>query len=396
MSLAITSIGLSHVGDADGTPLAGDAIVCQGGVITWIGPTSEVEVDAHDVVIDAQGAGVVPGLIDSHVHTTFGDYTPRQNTVGFLDSYVHGGVTRAISASEVHVPGRPSDPEGVKALAIAAQRAYEHYRPGGMTVHGGSVILEPGLTYDDFAYLREQGVWLAKGGFGAVKSPLDYVPLVRDARKAGIVVNVHTGGGSIPGTLERMDAESLLEINPNVSFHANGGPTAMLAADNERLVRESDMALQLVMAGNLRSSLDLCRLAKEYGQEHRILIASDTPTGTGVVPLALWHLAAELVSLGGLTWQQAIASMTGQVADVYGLAAGRLEFGRPADLLILDAPLGSVGENWAEALEAGDVPGVCAAITDGVVRFTKSRNTPAARRSVSVSGVVGGSSVGGH
>lgn len=396
MSVAITHIGLSHTGDAAGTPLAGDAVVCADGLVSWIGPSEEVDQDAHDVVLDARGAGVVPGLIDSHVHSTFGDYTPRQNTVGFLESYVHGGVTRAISASEVHVPGRPTDPEGVKALAVAAHRAYEHYRPGGMRVHSGSVILEPGLTYEDFRWLREQGVWLAKGGFGAVRSPLDYVPLVRDARRAGIVVNVHTGGGSIPGTLERMDAASLLEIDPNVAFHANGGPTAMLPGDNERLVRESGIALQLVMAGNLRSSLDLCRLAREHGQEHRILIASDTPTGTGVVPLALWHLSAELVSLGGLTWRQAVASMTGHVADVYGLDAGRLEVGRPADLLVLDAPLGSAGDTWAEALEAGDVPGVCAAVTDGAVRFTKSRNTPAARRSVGVRGVIPAAAPGGH
>ncbi|GAA4738264.1 amidohydrolase family protein [Nocardioides endophyticus] len=396
MSLAITSIGLSHVGDQAGTPLAGDAIVVDGGTIIWIGPSVEVDLDAHEIVVDARGAGVVPGLIDTHVHSTFGDYTPRQQTVGFLESYVHGGVTSAISASEVHVPGRPSDPEGVKALAVAAQRAYRHYRPGGMKVYGGSVILEPGLTYDDFAYLREQGVFLAKGGFGAVTSALDYVQLVADARRAGIIVTVHTGGGSIPGTLERMDAEALLKINPHVSFHANGGPTAMSAADNERLVREGEMALQLVMAGNLRSSLDMCRLATEHDQLHRILIASDTPTGTGVVPLALWHLAAELVSLGGLTWQQAIASMTGQAADTFGLDSGRLEVGRPADLLVLDAPLGSVGETWAEALEAGDVPGVCAAITDGVVRFTKSRNTPSARRSVSVTGVIPAPMAGGH
>ena len=86
-----------------------------------------------------------PGLIDSHVHITFGDYTPRQRTVGYLESYVHGGVTTAISASEVHVPGRPRDVEGVKALAVAAQRCFADYRPGGMRVIAGSVILEPGL-----------------------------------------------------------------------------------------------------------------------------------------------------------------------------------------------------------------------------------------------------------
>ena len=56
-------------------------------------------------MIDADGMTAIPGLIDSHVHVTFGDYTPRQRTVGYLESYVHGGTTTAISASEVHVPG---------------------------------------------------------------------------------------------------------------------------------------------------------------------------------------------------------------------------------------------------------------------------------------------------
>ena len=92
------------------------------------------EVEAADVVIDADGATAIPGLIDSQVHNTFGDYTPRQKTVGFLESYVHGGVTTAISASEVHVPGRPKDPEGVKALADAAMTGFEPSRPGGKRV----------------------------------------------------------------------------------------------------------------------------------------------------------------------------------------------------------------------------------------------------------------------
>jgi ribosomal protein S8 len=43
---------------------------------------------------------------------------------GYLESYLHGGTTTSISASEVHVPGRPSDPEGVKALAVAAHKRF--------------------------------------------------------------------------------------------------------------------------------------------------------------------------------------------------------------------------------------------------------------------------------
>src|SRR4029077_17781252 len=127
-------------------------------------------VEGADVVIDAGGMTAIPGLIDSHVHVTFGDYTPRQRTVGFLESYVHGGVTTAISASEVHVPGRPRDPEGVKALALAAHTCFENAGPGGRRVHAGSVILEPGLNQSDFAELKSKGVWLAKAGFGAFAS----------------------------------------------------------------------------------------------------------------------------------------------------------------------------------------------------------------------------------
>ncbi len=153
MSTALVNIGDSHTGDLEGTPIAGDAVVCADGVITWIGSTPDVEPESHDVVVDAHGAALVPGFVDSHVHVTFGDYTPRQRTVGFLESYLHGGMTRAITASEVHVPGRPTDPTGVKALAIAAERAFREFRPGGVTVHAGSVILEPGLEISDFEEL---------------------------------------------------------------------------------------------------------------------------------------------------------------------------------------------------------------------------------------------------
>ena len=57
-----------------------------------VGTASAAGVEAADVVIDAGGMTAIPGLIDSHVHITFGDYTPRQRTVGYLESYLHGGI----------------------------------------------------------------------------------------------------------------------------------------------------------------------------------------------------------------------------------------------------------------------------------------------------------------
>src|ERR1700743_2205984 len=122
MRVAVTNIGRIVGGDWQQPRLEGDTVVCADGLITSVGTASARDVEAADVVIDAGGTTLVPGLIDSHVHITFGDYTPRQRTVGYLESYLHGGTTTAISASEVHVPGRPRGVGGVKALALAAPR----------------------------------------------------------------------------------------------------------------------------------------------------------------------------------------------------------------------------------------------------------------------------------
>jgi enamidase len=212
---------------------------------------------------------------------------------------------------------------------------------------------------------------------------MDYVPLVQGARDAGLVVMCHTGGGSIPGSLDRIDADALLAMRPHVSGHVNGGPTAMTPGDNERIVVEGgDIALQLATAGNLRSALQICALAREHEQTGRLLISSDTPTGTGMMPLAMLHMMAELVALGGLSPELAVAAATGNVGRAYRLDAGLLEVGRPADLLVVDAPLGSVGDDWADALEAGDMPAIAMAVTAGEARYTRSRNTPAPKRPV--------------
>lgn len=383
MSLALINIGDSHDGSLAGAPIAGDALVVEDGHISWIGSSDEVGLSDHELVIDAGGTTLVPGLIDSHVHTTFGDFTPRQNTVGFLESYVHGGTTSVVSASEVHVPGRPTSITGVKALAIAAAHSYADYRPGGMHVHAGSVVLEPGLTREDFDDLRSAGVWLAKAGFGAFNTPAEYIPVVRAARDAGIVVMCHTGGGSIPGSLEKIGADVLLEMRPNVAGHVNGGPTALSVEENTRMVVEGEgIALQLVHAGNLRSAIDLSEKALEHDAFHRVMIATDTPTGTGVIPLGMLRQMAELASLGPVTARQAVSAATGNVADTYSLPSGRLRIGAPADFVALDTPLGSDADDAFAALELGDVPAVSLVVTAGSVRVTKSRNTPGGKRQV--------------
>ncbi|HEY7244556.1 MAG TPA: amidohydrolase family protein [Xanthobacteraceae bacterium] len=384
MRVAITNIGTIVSGDWRQPFAPGDTVIADNGKLVSVGTASAGEVEGCEVVIDADGTTAIPGLIDSHVHVTFGDYTPRQRTVGFLESYVHGGTTTAISASEVHVPGRPKDPEGVKALAIAASKCFEHYRPGGMRVLAGSVVLEPGLNQADFADLAANGVRLAKAGFGAVETAYDYVPLIAAAKGAGLVTTCHTGGASIPGS-GAITADHLLAMRPHVSFHINGGPTAMPDADFERVIGESEIALQVCTAGNLRTTLLCARLAEKHGAFDRFIIGTDTPTGSGVMPLGMLYTIAHLASLTEMAPERAICAATGNNARVYGLDSGLIAADRDADLVLIDAPDGGTQANALAAIKHGDIAAVGAVLSGGEPRFVgRSRNTPPTIRKVRV------------
>lgn len=377
---AIVNIGTLLTGDVAEPYGNADSILIECGMITEMGGVDSARAER---VINVGGATVGPGLIDSHCHVVLGDYTPRQRAVGFLESYVHGGITSCISPGEIHLPGRPHDAAGVKALAVLAQRSWANYRPNGMKVHGGAIILEPVLTRADFDEVAAEGVWLAKFGFGLYDDPADGVPQVRDAKAAGIKVMVHSGGASIPGS-KPITADHLMLLDPDVCGHVNGGPSSLDDDKLDVLVRETELILQLVQAGNLRSSLRIIKAVREIGAEHRVIIGSDTPTGTGVMPLGVIKTVAELASLGnvdpGLVWAWA----SGAIADVYDLPTGKIEIGRQADLVVADAPWGSYGEGAVGALARGDIPGISAVLIDGEVRALTSRNTPASATPVVV------------
>lgn len=356
-----------------------ETLRAEAGVVTRVGGSPA---DA-DVILDARGAVAIPGLFDTHLHVVFGDWTPRQNALGFIESYMHGGMTQAMSASEVHLPGRPADRVGVKALAIAAQRAFSAFRPGGVKVNGGSVICEPVLEPGDFTDLAAAGVRFMKVGFGAFPDPSDAAPQVKAAREAGLIVMSHSGGASIPGS-RPITAEHLLKMRPDIAGHVNGGTTCLPDADVARLVAESEMALQIVQAGNLRSALVVLKAAGKARALHRVILGSDTPSGSGVMPMAIIKTICELSSLGKLPATEAIAMATGNSGRVLRVAEGILEVGRPADMVLVQEPLGGTQVDPLAAIEIGDIPGICGVIIDGQVRALKSRNTPAPAREVRI------------
>lgn len=372
--MLIKNIGMVFTGDISNPLIEGPiSILIEDGKIRSI---SKEGLPDAEKMIDANGMTICPGFIDSHTHPVFGDFTPRQNQIGFIDSSLHGGVTAMISAGEVHLPGRPTDPKGTKALAVLAHKSFAKLRPAGVKVYGGALILEKGLVEEDFKELAEDGVWLVgEIGLGSIKTASEAKIMVEWSKKYGMKVLMHVGGTSIPGS-STVTCEDVLTARPTVACHLNGGPTSVPVDEARRIINETDCAIEIVHCGNPLSAFEIARYLKNKEMLNRLIIGNDAPSGTGVIPLGIWRMVNFISSLCGISAELAVCCATGNTMNVFGLKHGTIKEGYEADLQIIDAPMGSDGKDAKAAIEIGDIPGIAMVIIDGVIKTQVSRNTP--------------------
>src|SRR5207344_3109025 len=376
--LVVLNIGLLLSGDIDKPILEADTVVAVDGVITAVGKQKDADISRPDMLIDAKGVTLCPGLIDSHVHPVFGDWTPRQNQLGWIDSTLNGGVTTMISAGEVHLPGRPKDIVGLKALAITAQRAFHNFRPGGVKVLAGAPVIEKGMAESDFAELAAAGVTLlGEVGLGSVKAGAEAKQMVAWARKHGIQSTIHTGGPSIPGS-GLIDKDVVMEADADVIGHINGGHTALPERDVCELCERSSRAIEIVHNGNEKVGIAAAQAARDLKCLRRVILGTDGPAGSGVQPLGILRVIALLSSLGALHAEQVFCFATGNTARIRKLPCGLVEPGRAADFVFLDRAQHTAGKTLLESVALGDIPGVGMVVIDGIVRCQRSRNTPPA------------------
>ena len=382
--LVIKNIGSLLSGDLAKPILDADTVVCVDGRIAAVGKFKDVDTDKAKTVIDAKGTTLAPGLIDSHVHPVFGDWTPRQQQMNWIDSYLHGGVTTMISAGEVHLPGRPKDVIGVKALAITAQRAFEAFRPGGVKVLAGAPVIEQGMEEHDFQELAAAGVkLLGEVGLGSVKAGDEAGRMVAWARKYGIQSTIHTGGPSIPGS-GLIDKDVVLAADADVIGHINGGHTALPLGAIRDLCEQSTRSIEIVHNGNEAAAVFAAHSAYELKQMDRVILGTDSPAGSGVQPLGILRLISLLSAFGELPPEWVFCMATGNTARQRRLDCGLIEPGRAADFVLMDKAQHSAGTGLLDSVRRGDIPGISMVVIDGLVRTGRSRNTPPAETAAEV------------
>ena len=376
--VVICNVGVMLSGDLERPIFDADTIVVQDGLISAVGKEAECDIGEARVVIDAQRTCIAPGLIDSHVHPVFGDWTPRQGQLGWIDSTLHGGVTTMISAGEVHLPGRPRDIVGLKALAITAQRAFDNFRPTGVKVHAGAPVIEHGMEEHDFKEMADGGVrLLGEIGLGSVKAGAEARQMVAWARKHGIQSTIHTGGPSIPGS-GLIDKDVVLEADADVIGHINGGHTSLPERDVCDLCEKSSRAIEIVHNGNERVAIAAAQAALQLKCPHRVILGTDGPAGSGVQPLGILRMIALLSSVANIPPELVFCFATGNTARIRDLNCGLIEVGRAADFVFMDRAQHTAGRSLLESVQLGDLPGVGMVMIDGIVRCGRSRNTPPA------------------
>ncbi len=377
--LVIRNIGLILTGKMEAPIADGDCVIAIDGKISDFGYEKDFDTEGATTQINAHGATIAPGLIDSHIHPVVGDYTPRQQQLHWIDSTLHGGVTTMISAGEVHMPGRPKDIVGLKAMAIAAQRWYENFRPSGVKVLAGAPVIEHGMEEHDFKELADAGVkYLGEVGLGTVKDGKTANQMVSWARKYGIQSTIHTGGPSIPGS-GLIDADMVLETGTDVVGHINGGHSALPDDQIVCLCENCTRGLEIVHNGNERAALLTLNTARELNKLDQIILGTDGPAGSGVQPLGIMRMVAMLSSLGNVPAEIAFCFANGNTARQRELDVGLMEKGFSADFVLMDQAQHAPGKNILESVQLGNLPGVGMMIIDGEVCSHRSRNTPPAQ-----------------
>ena len=378
--LVIRNIGQILSGKMEDPLLDGDCLVAIDGKIADWGAEADMDTEGATTIVDAHGVWLSPGLIDSHVHPVVGDYTPRQQQLHWIDSTLHGGVTTMISAGEVHMPGRPKDIIGLKAMSIAAQRWYENFRPSGVKVHAGAPVIEQGMVEEDFAEMAKAGVkYLGEVGLGTVKDGKTANEMVGWARKYGMQSTIHTGGPSIPGS-GLIDADMVIETGTDVIGHINGGHSALPDDQIICLCETCTSAFEIVHNGNERAGVLTVNTARELGKLDQVILGTDGPAGSGVQPLGILRMIAMLSSFGNVPAEIAFCFGTGNTARQRALDVGLIEKGYSADFVLLDQAQHSPGKDMLDSVRQGNLPGVGMTIIDGLVRTERSRNTPPAMR----------------
>lgn len=362
--MLVKNIGCLFSGDINEPVLDANSILIEDGKILEIGNNILASDDME--VIDAKGTTVMPGLIDSHAHPVVGDWTPRQGAMSWIDPYVRAGVTGLISVGETHIPGKPKNAEGMRALATLTKHTFDNARPSKMKVYGGAYIMHKDAVKEDFEKFVAAGhKCTGEIGLGSANTVETASQIVKWAKEAGMVVTCHRGAAYLHGS-NVITADTIEALQPDVICHVSLGRVTFEEIDRFFNKTNSYIEITRPQLGSIAENAEVIRMAKERNELNRVLFGNDCPSGFGIFPHGIWELVTFAATFCDVDPGTAIAFASGNTAKAFNLNdTGTIKVGKCADLVICDAPAGSQAKDAASALKEGTIPGISLVLIDG-------------------------------
>jgi imidazolonepropionase len=355
VSLLIRDVG-RLVSYDDAAPVADAALVLDGGVVAWSGPSSAAP--ACDEVLSAGGGCVVPGFVDSHTHLVFGGDRVEEFTARLAGiPYAAGGIRTTVAATRA-----ASTPA---LLASARRLADEALRSGTTTLEVKSGY---GLTVEDERRSLDVAATVARHrtflGAHVVPEELTapaYVelvvgPMLDVCAPLATAVDAFCEEGAFDAEQCRAVLAAGAARGLDVHVHANQlrpGPGAQLAASlgaasadhcthltdaDVGALRDAGVVAVLVPAAEFSTRSPYAPARRLLDAGVTVALATDCNPGTSYTTSMPFVIALACRELG-LTPTEAVRAATlGGAAALRDPTVGHLRVGARADLVVLDAP----------------------------------------------------------
>jgi imidazolonepropionase-like amidohydrolase len=202
-STAAATLALTNGTLVDGTgaaPIVDAALVIQGTRIAAARPRADVDIPPDARTIDVQGATILPGFINTHVHSAYDEHT--------LTAWAQGGVTTVRDLAS----GKPreslfsfrdealSHPEYARLVAVGPMVTVPGGYPIAMWSLPSLTVTSPEDARDKVAHLLDDGADVIKialesgaifGQSMPMLSPEEAAAIVQVAHERGTVVSAH-------------------------------------------------------------------------------------------------------------------------------------------------------------------------------------------------------------
>lgn len=367
----------------DETVIEPGTVVIEGGLIAWVGASGDTPERFRGPdyqAIDASGRSIMPGLVDGHMHISFGEAASEEE-LSIYTPAEYRAIRAAVDAEKALLAGVTSscDPGGPYRVAVAVRDAIAAGLIQGprMACAGKQITTQQGIA-DGFP----SWIGVPESSFGAlVRSNEELIQEIRSEVKDGVDLIKIAGSGSSSDEYASFRLEELElavdeahRLGRPVTIHARSRQSVEYAAKAgvDWIMHASYMdepTLDLVLEKNIpilpaltllvntleanRSDLTPLvrdRFAREIEAAAAILskavaagvtLIAGSESGFAMTPYGDWH-AREMeifVDFLGTTHFQALLAMTRNAAHAvprHKSMIGTLTAGKYADLLVVD------------------------------------------------------------